>query len=108
MTDRDRSMVDFFERMELEYRSSSPWLWPRSMTLGELDWFRHAWHRFEPMHGVYLSDSMSITGRQDGEIRTLTANRWDYDYSESIGHEIPPWRQGDCWAVRDGCVVKFR
>ena len=108
MSDRAAGMDKFLEQMGLGDESSIPWPWPRSMTSGELDWFRHRWHRFEPMYGAYLSDGIQITGRRDGGVCTILAKRWNYDYSDSIGHEIPAWRQGDCWAVKNGAVIKIR
>lgn len=82
---------EFFEQMESDALSATPWPWPRTMTEDQLDWFRR-WHGFWPMHGVYLSDGVRITGTgKDVDVVVYFAG-WDTGVAESIEHKKMPCR----------------
>lgn len=103
------NVAEFFGQMESEGHSAIPWPWPRSMTADQLNWFRVIWcesgREFEPIRGVYLSDVIRITGKERGKVITISSSL-SYYHAESFDYKIPV--QGDCWAVMDGRMVKFR
>lgn len=84
-------VAEFFGQMESEFRSATPWPWPRTMTEDQLDWFR-CWGGFWPMHGVYLSDGVRVTGTGiDVDVKVYFAG-WDTGVAESISHKMRPCR----------------
>lgn len=65
-------IAEYFKQLESEYRSATPWQWPRSMTDEELDVWRDAWPSCELTSGAYIGNEAVIRATYPGVVKVFT------------------------------------
>jgi hypothetical protein len=61
-----QSIAEYFDELQGEWLSATPWPWPQSLSEDELDFFRQVWPDQSITGGVVLADRIEIHANRLG------------------------------------------